>query len=119
MIQVLDSDWGFVIVEPWGKATTEDVFTAASGAFKEPYIGRKLVGLLKEAGFADIELNVSPWIDRVGTLRGVLTNMASYIDTLNSMDKTVVDALMAELDEAMSVGNYLVVLPQFIVTARK
>ncbi|RLA55290.1 MAG: hypothetical protein DRQ65_04605 [Gammaproteobacteria bacterium] len=58
-------------------------------------------------------------LDRVGTLRGVLTNMASYIDTLNSMDKTVVDALMAELDEAMSVGNYLVVLPQFIVTARK
>ena len=34
---VIDSDWGFVLVEPWGKARTDAFFLAASPAFKEPF----------------------------------------------------------------------------------
>ena len=119
MIQILDSDWGFVIVEPWGKKKVDDFFHAASAAFKEPYIGRKLPGLLNQAGFKDIDIKISPWIDRKGHGMSVLTNMVSYIETFGTLDKPVVEAMMTELQNAISSGDYLFVLPQFVVTARK
>ena len=40
-IHIMDSDWGFVIVEPWGKENVDRYFGAASIAFREPHIGRK------------------------------------------------------------------------------
>ena len=54
----IDSDWGFVIVEPWGRATTERFFNAAAPAFKEPEIGRSLRGHLLDAGFEDVQVTV-------------------------------------------------------------
>ncbi|MBV1882693.1 MAG: methyltransferase domain-containing protein [Pseudomonadales bacterium] len=119
LIQILDSDWGFVIVEPWGKKRVDEFFDAASAAFKEPYIGRKLSGLLNQAGFKEIDIKISPWIDKKGHAMSVLTNMVSYIDTFQTLDKIIVDSMMAELNEDIASGDYLFVLPQFVVTAKK
>ena len=50
-IVVIDSDWGFVLVEPWGKVRADRFFEAAAAAFRAPHIGRNLSGLLAKAGF--------------------------------------------------------------------
>lgn len=119
MIQILDSDWGFVIVEPWGKEQVDEFFAAAAPAFKEPFIGRKLAGLLNEAGFTNIDVNISTGVDRVGAGVSVLMNMVSYIETFHSMEKSRVDGMMKEVKAAIANGNYLFALPQFVVTASK
>jgi SAM-dependent methyltransferase len=116
-IQVIDSDWGFVIVEPWGAARTARFFAAASPAFREPNIGRKLQGVLRDVGFEDIAVSVSASADNRGGSLAVLTNMRSYINTFDSLEASEVDSMMAELELAIESGHFLFVLPQFTVTA--
>jgi arsenite methyltransferase len=117
IIHIIDSDWGFVVVEPWGQERTTRFFSAAAGAFKEPHIGRKLPAALSRKGFADIEVSLRPFVDRQGGGMPVLNNMASYIRTFNSMPEQELSAMMDELEEAIPAGEYLFILPQFLVTA--
>lgn len=119
MLEIIDSDWGFVVVEPWGKDRTEFFFAAASGAFKEPHIGRKLTGLLASAGYSDVNPSVNSMVDTQGRAMGVLVNMALYINDLKTMEKEHIAALMEELNSAIEKGEYLFVLPQFLITATK
>jgi ubiquinone/menaquinone biosynthesis C-methylase UbiE len=118
-VHIIDSDWGFVIVEPWGKATVDRFFAAAAPAFKEPYIGRKLPAALTHAGFRDIEIRLLPIIDRDGRLKLVLRNMQSYIRTFATLPDAEVADLMGDVDRAVAAGTYFGCLPQFLVTATR
>ena len=119
IIEIIDSDWGFVLVEPWGKSRTDAFFEAARGAFNEFYIGRKLKGLLSAAGFQGVEVRISASADTTGGGLNVITNMASYAQKFNTMSDEHLSMMIAELRDAIEVGNYLFVLPQFIVTGVK
>lgn len=116
---VVDSDWGFVIVEPWSKETIDEFFLAAAPAFREPYIGRRVAGALKSAGFDSVQVKLSPFVDQAGRGLHVLRNMASYIETFNTMPKQKVDDLLGEVETALAEERFLFVLPQFLVTATK
>ena len=118
-IQLMDSDWGFVIVEPWGKAVTDEFFQAAGGAFKEPLIGRKLYGLACDAGFESVEVRVVASPDVAGGGMPILINMVSYIEAFDAMPAARVESLMSELHAAIEQRRFLFVLPQFIVTGVK
>jgi len=115
-ILVIDSDWGFVVVEPWSADRVKRFFNAASAAFREPNIGRKLPAALKRAGFEDIEVAVSPFIDRQGGGMAVLNNMTGYIRTFSTMEPAELQAMWEELEQGVSTGDYLFILPQFSVT---
>lgn len=118
-VHVIDSDWGFVIVEPWGKQTVDRFFTAAAPAFREPYIGRKAPGALASLGFTDLAVSVMPIVDREGTGLHVLTNMAGYIRTFSTLPETEVAGLMEAARKGIEAGTYLFCLPQFLVTATR
>ena len=118
-IHVLDSDWGFVMVEPWGKATVDRFFDAASVAFKAPHIGRKLVQLLKAAGFEAVTANIATSLDNAGGSLSVLRNMRRYIGVFNTMSPQEADELILAAERAVDDGTYLFALPQFVVTANK
>lgn len=118
-IQLMDSDWGFVIVEPWGKAITDEFFKAAGGAFKEPLIGRKLYGLVCDAGFDSVEVRVAASPDTVGGGMPILVNMVSYIEAFGAMPTARTEELMSALRDAIDRRQFLFVLPQFIVTGVK
>ena len=77
-ILIIDSDWGFLLVEPWGKARTDALFEAAAGAFNERFIGRRLPGLMARAGYDDVQVRVLAGVDRQGRGKGVLLNMMTY-----------------------------------------
>ena len=117
IIHIIDSDWGFVVVEPWGKERTDLFFSAAAGAFKEPHIGRKLPGALSRAGYGEIEVSLRTSSDRQGGGMAVLNNMASYIRTFDSMAEKELSDMMLELEAAIAAGTYMFILPQFLVTA--
>ncbi|MYA17300.1 MAG: methyltransferase domain-containing protein, partial [Gammaproteobacteria bacterium] len=55
---LIDSDWGFVAVEPWGREGTKRFFDAAAPAFREPEIGRRRRTHVRNAGFADVDVRV-------------------------------------------------------------
>lgn len=113
----LDSDWGFVVVEPWGKEATEAFFHAASPAFREPHIGRRLRGLLVDAGFTDVEVTIRAGADTEGGSLMVLRNMASYARAFDGAAGERADRLLAVAENAIADGRYLFSLPQFQVTA--
>jgi ubiquinone/menaquinone biosynthesis C-methylase UbiE len=118
-LHAIDSDWGFVIVEPWGKATVDRFFAAAAPAFREPYIGRRLPGAMARAGFREIEVRLLPIVDREGRLMAVLRNMQSYIRTFGTLPDAEVENLLADVERGVRDGTYFGCLPQFLVTATR
>ena len=114
----IDSDWAFVVVEPWGRAATERFFDAASPAFKTPEMGRTLRAAQLDAGFVDVEVNIRAGADTTGGSLPVLRNMASYAQTFDRMPSGEVAAMLAQAEAAVDAGRYLFVLPQFFVTCR-
>jgi len=113
----IDSDWGFVIVQPWSKDSVEEFFKAAAPAFKEPQIGRKLMGEFRSAGFGSVSVSIVPFVDQSGSGLNVLNNMASYIDTFDTLAKEKVRKLIREAEKAVDDGTFLFCLPQFLITA--
>jgi len=118
-VHIIDSDWGFVVVEPWSPAKVTEFFDAAAPAFKEPNIGRKLPGALRETGFTDLSLQLQPVADMSGASMILLQNMVSYVRACGLMEEERLTALLAELQTGIEKEKYLFILPQFLVTAKK
>ncbi len=116
---IIDSDWGFLLVEPWGKDRTEAFFNAAAPAFNERYIGRKAAGALRSAGFAPAKVKISAFADQVGNGLNMLTNMVGYIRTFSTMPIDTATGMLEEARAAVSDGRFLFCLPQFLVTAER
>ena len=116
-ILVIDSDWSFVLVEPWSTSETHRFFEAAGPAFKEPNIGRKLPGFLKKTGFVDVKVQIMAGADLSGGGLSVLRNMQSYGDAFGTLAKAESAELLRSAEDAVTKGEYLFCLPQFIVSA--
>jgi ubiquinone/menaquinone biosynthesis C-methylase UbiE len=119
LIEIIDSDWGFVIVEPWGEKITREFFAAAAPAFKEPHIGRKLYAALKQAGYENINIQISATADTSGSGISIIKNMASYAQQFNTLPEQQLRQMIAELEQAIINKTYCFVLPQFVITAIK
>jgi ubiquinone/menaquinone biosynthesis C-methylase UbiE len=118
LLHAIDSDWSFVVVEPWSPEVVSEFFGAAAHAFREPNIGRKLRAALLRAGYRDVEVAVQPVVDTSGITRVVLQNMASYIRGFETLPVARVEELMDQVSRAVDRGEYLFVLPQFLITGR-
>jgi len=118
-LQVIDSDWGFVVVQPWHKTVVDEFFSAAAAAFNEPYIGRRIAGDLSGLGFSDVTVTLSPFVDQGGRGLHVLRNMAGYIETFGSMPMPRVNELLGQVEQALQDNRFLFCLPQFLVVGVK
>ncbi len=118
-LQVIDSDWGCVIVEPWAPHTVTRFFEAASPAFNEPYVGRRIAARMADAGLGDVVVRMSPFADQSGRGLHVLRNMASYINTFATLPAEEVDELLGQVEQALANNRFLFCLPQFLVTGDK
>lgn len=110
-----DSDFGFVVVEPLDVAEVRELFDAASPAFKEPNVGRKLRNAYRRAGLVDVKVDVAVTPDTRGTLRGVLENMLGYGTKFGRMTDARADELRARVDTAITDGDFFMALPQWWV----
>ncbi len=112
-----DSDWGFFVAEPLAPERAAALISAAAHAFKTPLIGRRLYGLCRSAGYADIALDIAPVIDTEGRYKGLLENMAGYAREAGTLPEAEIADMTAVVDRAIVDGTYLFVLPKFLVTA--
>lgn len=119
LLTAVDSDWGFVVVEPFSPAEVHALFLAAAPAFKEPYVGRRLAGAFRRAGLSEIDVRVNAVVDRKGFLRTVLDNMLHYAESFGNFTTQDASNFRSRLDAALASGDYLFVLPQFTVRGRR
>lgn len=114
-----DSDFGFIVVEPFTPAEVHEIFDAAAPAFKDPNIGRKLRGAFGRAGHEDVTVEVVTSVDTRGHLRTVVENMLGYGLAFERMTAERADHFRARLDAAVADGTFMAVLPQWWITGRK
>ena len=117
LVHAIDSDWGMLAVEPIGPERIAELFAAASIAYRTPLIGRQLYGFLRGAGFSDVEVAIRAAADTQGLFLPVVLHMAAYAKASGRIEPARVDALLEDVHRAIDAGSYLMVLPQFLVTA--
>jgi SAM-dependent methyltransferase len=115
MLTAMDSDWAFVLIEPLTPDETRELFAAASPAFREPLIGRKLRAAFRRAGFHDVRVDIAASADDTGFLRPIVENMLGYARNFGTLSEGRCAELAARVDAAIASGDYLAVLPQFVV----
>jgi hypothetical protein len=79
-------------------------------------VGRQLHGLFRRAGFRDVQLQVLANADVRGHLAAVVLNMVGYARASGKLPAATLDAIVADLRGAIAAGDYLLFLPQFLVT---
>ncbi|MCK9991857.1 MAG: hypothetical protein Dbin4_00377 [Alphaproteobacteria bacterium] len=114
---IIDSDWGMLVVEPLGQAKLNELFEAAKLAYHTPHAGRILYSRMKKAGFPNVSVKILANPDIKGQMLMVLHNMANYARIGGRIDPRRADALLAEVKQSIAEGSYMMVLPQFLVTA--
>jgi ubiquinone/menaquinone biosynthesis C-methylase UbiE len=114
-LTALDSDWAFVLIEPLAPDEVRELFAAAAPAFREPFIGRKLRALFRGAGFRDVRVDIAASADDKGFMRPIVENMLGYARRFGTMSEARASELRARVDAAIASGDYLAVLPQFVV----
>ncbi|MBT6274378.1 MAG: methyltransferase domain-containing protein [Chromatiales bacterium] len=118
-VHVVDSDWGMLAVEPLAPESLQALFAAAAMAYRTPHIGRRLRRLFRDAGLQDVALNVTVTPDTTGARAMVVRNMIGYAREAGAMDDAILDDLLAQVEDAIANGDYLMMLPQFIVTGTR
>jgi SAM-dependent methyltransferase len=116
LAHVIDSDWALLVVEPLGEGRTSELLAAARHAYRTPQIGRQLHRLFRSNGFRDVEVQVLASPDLKGYMAPVVWNMVGYARASGKLAPTVLDAIVADVKRAIEVGEFLLLLPQFLVT---
>jgi len=73
---------------------------------------------MKKAGFARVSVKILANPDTKGNMQLVLNNMVSYAKIGGKIDPKRADAFLAEVKQSIAGGTYMLVLPQFLVTAQ-
>ncbi|HTO52857.1 MAG TPA: methyltransferase domain-containing protein [Myxococcota bacterium] len=116
LAHAIDSDWGLFAVEPLGAERMAELFAAAAPAYRTPYIGRKLYGAMRAAGFRDVRVQILASADTKGRMAPIVFNMLGYARESGRMGARQLDAIAAELKRAIADGTFVLILPQFLVT---
>jgi SAM-dependent methyltransferase len=113
---VIDSDWALLAVEPLGPERMAALQAAARHAYRTPHIGRQLHRLFRGAGFRDVEVRVLANPDLKGHMAPVIWNMLSYARASQKLPPGLLDEIERDVRRAIETGDFLLLLPQFLVT---
>ena len=119
LAHAIEGDWFMMVAEPVEHDLWRDFVKAASHACKSSDMGRKLYGAYSKAGFRNINVSVTTNPDVAGRLLGMIRNLARYAQESGEMDLQLIDEVVLQLEKAREDGSYLVVVPQFVVTAQR
>ena len=113
---IVDSDWRMLALEPIGHEQAARLFEAAKPAYRTPEIGRRLYGLMRQAGFREVQVTIFAGADTKGRRAAIVRNMADYAREFGLMPAGEIDAIVAEVEAAIAQERYLLVLPQFVAS---
>jgi SAM-dependent methyltransferase len=112
----IEGDWGLTAAAPVPTRDWHDLIAAVGKEWPHPEIGRQLYGLFRAARFAEVSIQVLTTPDTTGRLRRMVDTIADSARK-GGMLHASIEHILAELDAGLADGRYLVVVPQFIVTA--
>ena len=118
-VHTIEGDWQMMVLEPVPAADWAALVAAASNACHTPDIGRRLYGLMGEAGFSDIEVRLITRPDTDGRLLPMIKTLADYARASGRMDEGDIDRIVAMAEAAVADKSYLMLAPQFVVTATR
>lgn len=116
-LHAIEGDWPMMVIEPVPSEAWAALLTAASHACRTPDIGRKLYGLMRRAGFPEIDVRLVTRPDTDGRLLPMVNNMADYARSSGKLDHADIAKVLSIINQALADGSYLALAPQFIVTA--
>lgn len=119
IVHAIEGDWPMMVIEPVAAKDWKALVDAASHACRTPNIGRKLYGLMVNAGFSGLDVQVITRADTDGRLLPMIKNMAEYAHASGRFSERAVEEIVASIEAAIEQGNYLALAPQFVVTARR
>jgi arsenite methyltransferase len=118
-VVAIDSDWDMLALAlpEHGHERSERALAAAKSiAVKEPKIGRMLYSLFRAAGLTEVRVEVFAGADTVGRAVPMLkASIARYASDSGKISKNEVERWLNDIDAAIAAGQYLMVLPQFVV----
>ena len=118
-VHAVEGDWGLAISEPVPDEDWKALIRAASIAFRTPNAGRRLYGYAKAAGFADVTVSVVCRPDTTGRLLPLVRNLCTYARESGALEAQKICAILKQCEEAANRQMLLVLIPQFVVTARR
>lgn len=118
LAHAIEGDWYLTAIEPVPNAVWQALIEAASWAWPQPDIGRRLHAIARQAGFDEVSVQVLTQPDTEGRLRGMIETVTGYALEGGKLPAQRIEAVRQTVDRAMAEGTYLAVVPQFIVTAR-
>jgi ubiquinone/menaquinone biosynthesis C-methylase UbiE len=116
-MHAVDSDWATTIMEPVPLEQWRTFLAAASHAFRNPLIGRRMFGIAKQAGFSDVELRVVANPDTEGRYLNLVHNLAGYAREGGRLGEAEIQAVVDIVEGALKNGTFLAINPHFMVTA--
>jgi SAM-dependent methyltransferase len=123
VVVAADSDWDMIALELGAAARerTERILGASKAiAIKEPRIGRRLHGLFRGAGLAEVKVEILAGADTVGrSLPMLKASFARYARDSGKIDENEIAAWLGDIDRAVADGKFFFVLPQFVVRGIK
>src|SRR6516165_6576535 len=118
-VVAIDSDWDMLalaLLESARERSERVLAAAKSIAVKEPKIGRMLYSLFRAAGLEDVRVEVFAGADTIGRAAPMLkASIARYACDSGQIAKDEVERWLSDIDAAIAEGQYLMVLPQFVV----
>ncbi len=123
VVVAADSDWEMIALETGAadRERNERVLAAAKSiALKEPRIGRQLFGLFREAGLEEVKVDILAGADTVGrSLPMLRASFARYASDSGRISEAEVAEWLNGIHRAIERGNFMFVLPQFVVRGVK
>jgi ubiquinone/menaquinone biosynthesis C-methylase UbiE len=123
IVVAIDSDWEMLALELGlgAQALSDRVIAAArSVAVREPRIGRRLYGLMRRAGLAEVKVSIFASADTTGQRATMLRqSLARYARDSGEVSAAEIERWLGAVDEAIASGEYLFMLPQFVARSVK
>jgi len=116
-LHAIEGDWPMMIAEPVPTEDWSALITAASRACRTPDIGRRLYGLLRQAGFSTIDVQLVTRPDTEGRLVPMIKTIADYARGSGKIGDSEIEKILFSIEQARADGRYLFIAPQFVVTA--
>ncbi|HJU28553.1 MAG TPA: methyltransferase domain-containing protein, partial [Candidatus Binataceae bacterium] len=121
VVVAIDSDWDMLALDLPARERSDRIIAAAkSTAIKEPRVGRILFNLFRDAGLADVRVEVFAGADTTGRSAPMMReSLSRYAIDSGAVAETEVRQWLRDIDDAIAAGRFLFVLPQFVVRGIK
>lgn len=119
-ILLMDLDWETWIVDADSQGVTRAIVRAFAETIPQKWMGRRLYSLLRDAGFADItvEVHTLPFTDFEQT-RPILVSFAQAAVAASAISKSEGDLWLDEKKGRAASGRFFFAIPIFVAFARR